>query len=329
MTPPKTLLAGDLGGTKTWLRLSCGGEMLREQRYDSAAFAGLTPMLAGFLGESAPQSACFGVAGPVRGNTAQITNLPWRIDAGEIAAHFAIPQVALINDFQAVAYGIEALGDDDLLTLQAGQPQPHGPRAVIGAGTGLGEGYLVWQGEHYQALASEGSHADFAPADEMQAELWRWLALRYGHVSWERVVSGPALAEIYAFLRERGELAESPQLAAALRLGDPSAAISAHALQHGDALAGAALDLFIAAYGAESGNLALKMLATGGVYVAGGIAPKIAERLKDGGFLRAFLAKGRFAGLLETIPVQVVLNPQVGLLGAERVAGRPYSQNRS
>jgi len=321
MTPAKTLLAGDLGGTKTWLRLSCAGEVLREQRYDSAAFAGLTPMIADFLGESAPASACFGVAGPVRGNTAQITNLPWRIDAGEIATRFAIPQVSLINDFQAVAYGIEALAAADLLTLQAGQPQPHGPRAVIGAGTGLGEGYLVWQDGHYQALASEGSHADFAPADEIQADLWRWLAQRYGHVSWERVVSGPGLAEIYAFLRERGAAAESPQLAAALRLGDPSAAISDHALQHGDVLAVAALDLFIAAYGAEAGNLALKMLATGGVYIAGGIAPKIAERIRAGGFLRAFLAKGRFAGLLETIPVQVVLNPQVGLLGAERVAG--------
>ncbi len=322
MAPPKTLLAGDLGGTKTWLRLSCGGEVLREQRYDSAAFDGLIPMIADFLGDSVPTAACFGVAGPVRGATAQITNLPWRIDAGEIATRFAIPHVSLINDFQAVAYGIEALAAADLLTLQAGQPQPQGPRAVIGAGTGLGEGYLVWQGEHYQALPSEGSHADFAPADEIQAELWRWLAPRYGHVSWERVVSGPGLADIYGFLRERGELPESPQLAAALQSGDPSAAISEYALQHGDALAGAALDLFVAAYGAEAGNLALKILATGGLYVAGGIAPKIAERMQTGGFLRAFLAKGRFAGLLATIPVQVVLNPQVGLLGAERMAGR-------
>lgn len=322
MSPAKTLLAGDLGGTKTWLRLSCGGRVLREQRYDSAAFSGLMPMIAVFLGNIVPACACFGVAGAVRGTRAQITNLPWRIDAGEIAAGFAIPQVSLINDFQAVAYGIEALDGADLLTLQAGEAQPRGPRAVIGAGTGLGEGYLVWQGEHYQALPSEGSHADFAPADAIQADLWRWLAQRHGHVSWERVVSGPGLADIYAFLRERGETAESPQLAAAMLNGDPSAAISEHALRHGDALAGAALELFVAAYGAEAGNLALKILATGGVYVAGGIAPKIAGRLQAGDFMRAFLAKGRFAGLLARVPVHVVLNPQVGLLGAERVAGR-------
>jgi glucokinase len=322
MLPPKTVLAGDLGGTKTWLRLSCDGVAMRERRYDSAAFSGLIQMIADFLGETVPVGACFGVAGPVRGDTAQITNLPWRIDAGEIAARFGIHRVSLINDFQAVAYGIEALPAGDLLTLQDGQAQVHGPRAVIGAGTGLGEGYLVWQGTHYQALPSEGSHADFAPADEIQAALWRWLAQRFGHVSWERVVSGPGLADIYEFLRQRGEFAEAPELAAAMRAGDPSAAISEYALKRGDALASAALDLFVAAYGAEAGNLALKILAAGGVYVAGGIAPKIVERLRAGGFLRAFLAKGRFADLLATIPVHVVLNPQVGLLGAEVIANR-------
>lgn len=322
MSMQKTVLAGDIGGTKTWLRLSCAGRVLREERFDSAAFAGLTPMVAGFLDDAAPESACFGVAGPVRGGSAQITNLPWRIDAAEIAARFAIPRVELINDFQAVAYGIEALAPGDLLTLQSGQVQQQGPRAVIGAGTGLGEGYLVWQDGAYRALPSEGSHADFAPADELQAELWRWLKKRYGHVSWERVVSGPGLEVIYRFLRERGEMEESSLLAEAMVAGDPAAAISDFALAHRDPLASAALDLFVAAYGAEAGNLALKILASGGVYVAGGIAPKIVERLEDGGFMRAFLNKGRFAGLLSGIPVQVVLNPQVGLLGAEVVANR-------
>lgn len=322
MPHPKTVLAGDIGGTKTWLRLSCGGVVLREQRYASAAFSGLETMLGDFLGDAKLSSACFGVAGPVQGRMAKITNLPWQIDADAIAAQFAIPMVALINDFQAVAYGIEALGEHDLLTLQAGQTQERAPRAVIGAGTGLGEGYLVWRDDAYQALPSEGSHADFAPADERQVELWRYLAQRFGHVSWERVVSGSGLVMIYEFLRQRGEFAESPELAAAMRDGDPAAAISEQALQRNDALALAALDLFAAAYGAETGNLALKILATGGVYVAGGIAPKIVERLKTGGFLRAFLAKGRFAGLLAAIPVHVVLNPQVGLLGAEVVANR-------
>jgi len=322
MNTQQTILAGDIGGTKTWLRLSCAGKVLREERFDSAAFAGLVPMVAGFLGDVMPESACFGVAGPVRDNSAQITNLPWRIEADEIAARFAIPRVSLINDFQAVAYGIEALAPGDLLTLQAGQVQEQGPRAVIGAGTGLGEGYLVWQEGAYRALPSEGSHADFAPSDELQVDLWRWLKKRYGHVSWERVVSGPGLEAIYRFLHERGEMEESSLLAETMVAGDPSAAISEFALVHRDPLASAALDLFVAAYGAEAGNLALKILASGGVYIAGGIAPKIIERLEEGGFMRAFLNKGRFAGLLATIPVQVVTNPQVGLLGAEVVANR-------
>lgn len=322
MNAQQTILAGDIGGTKTWLRLSCAGRVLREERLESAAFDGLVTMIAGFLGDAAPASACFGVAGPVRGGSAQITNLPWRIEAAEIAARFAIPRVELINDFQAVAYGIEALAPGDLLTLQTGQAQEHGPRAVIGAGTGLGEGYLVWQDGAYHALPSEGSHADFAPADELQADLWRWLKKRHGHVSWERVVSGPGLEAIYLFLRERGGMAESPLLVAAMAEGDASAAISRFALEHGDPLASAALDLFVAAYGAEAGNLALKILASGGVYVAGGIAPKIAEHLKAGSFMRAFRDKGRFAELLATVPVQVVMNPQVGLLGAEVVANR-------
>lgn len=325
MTSQPLLLAGDIGGTKTLLRLSRGGTILREQRFESAAFPGLHAMLAAFLDGTdggAPQSACFGVAGPVQGKRARVTNLPWSVDADDLAVRFGMARVTLINDFQAVAYGIEMLGEADLLTLQAGQPAPHAPRAVIGAGTGLGEGYLTWQGDHYHAWPSEGSHADFAPADELQAGLWRWLKQRHGHVSWERVVSGPGLVAIYDFLRERKEYPESAQLAAALREGDPAAAISAHALQHGDPLADAALGLFVAAYGAEAGNLALKVLSVGGVYLAGGIAPKIAGRLKEGGFLRAFRAKGRFAGLLESFPVHVVLNPEVGLLGAENMAGR-------
>jgi glucokinase len=322
MATQKIVLAGDIGGTKTWLRLSCAGKVLREERFDSAAFDGLATMIAGFLGDVAPEGACFGVAGPVRDNSSQITNLPWRIEAAEIATRFAVPRVELINDFQAVAYGIEALAPGDLLTLQAGQEQKNGPRVVIGAGTGLGEGYLVWRGGAYRALPSEGSHADFAPADELQVDLWRWLKKRHGHVSWERVVSGPGLEAIYRFLRERGAMEESSLLAETMMAGDPSAAISQFALAHRDPLASAALDLFVSAYGAEAGNLALKILASGGVYIAGGIAPKIAERLKEGGFMRAFLDKGRFAGLLSGIPVYVVLNPQVGLMGAEVVAER-------
>ncbi|HUX65007.1 glucokinase [Sulfuricella sp.] len=321
----KTLLAGDIGGTKTLLRLSEEGRVLTERRFESAAYAGLEPIIAEFLRDCPSHSiasACFGVAGPVDGGQANITNLPWRIDAAAIAAEFGITQVQLINDFQAVAYGIEALGADDLLTLQAGVPLERGVRAVIGAGTGLGEGFMVWQGDHYEALPSEGSHADFAPADMWQAELLRYLAARFGHVSYERLASGPGLANIFNFLCDSEEGRASQELLAAIREGDPSAAISRFALAGNDRLAAEALDLFIRIYGAEAGNLALKVLARGGVYVAGGIAPQIIEKLKDGRFLKAFADKGRYAELLATIPVHVVLNPNVGLMGAERVAGR-------
>lgn len=328
MTPPikKILLAGDIGGTKTLLQLAeTGGNVLAERRFDSPVYAGLNEIVAEFLRQSSAPAiagACFGVAGPVTGGRASITNLPWRIDAAAISAQIGIPQVRLINDFQAVAYGIEALESHDLETLQAGEPQEHGVRAVIGAGTGLGEGFMVWQGECYEALPSEGSHADFAPADALQTELLRHLAARHGHVSYERLVSGPGLVNIFDFLRARERGEATPELRAAMAAGDPAAAISRYALAGDDPLASRALDLFVRIYGAEAGNLALKVLARGGVYLAGGIAPQIIAKLKDGTLLHAFADKGRFAGLLRTIPVHVVLNPQVGLLGAARVAER-------
>lgn len=322
----KILLAGDIGGTKTLLRLfEAGGDALAERRFDSAAFASLNRIVAEFLSDFPPlalAAACFGVAGPVEGGRASITNLPWQIDEASIAAEFHIPQVRLINDFQAVAYGIEALESQDLATLQAGAPQQGGVRAVIGAGTGLGEGFMVWQGGYYAAFPSEGSHADFAPTDALQIELLRHLAARYGHVSYERLVSGPGLINIFEFLCDsRGQQATA-ELQSAMKAGDPAAAISDYAMSGKDGLAVSALDLFARIYGAESGNLALKVLARGGVYIAGGIAPQIMGKLEEGGFLREFADKGRFAGLLGDIPVHVVLNPKVGLMGAARVAER-------
>ncbi|MHB0985526.1 MAG: glucokinase [Sulfuricella sp.] len=322
----KIILAGDIGGTKTLLRLAeTGNEVLAERHFDSRAYASLNEIVAEFLRENAVHpvaAACFGVAGPVEGGSAKITNLPWRIEAAAISARFDIPQVVLINDFQAVAYGIEALESHDLAALQTGEPLHHGVRAVIGAGTGLGEGFMVWQEDHYEALPSEGSHADFAPSDALQIELLRYLSRKYGHVSCERLVSGPGLVDIFGFLHDREGLDVSSALRVAMETGDPSAAISRFALEDRDRLAMQALDLFVRIYGAEAGNLALKVLARGGVYVAGGIAPKIMEKLKDGSFLRAFSDKGRFAGLLGAIPVHVVLNPKVGLMGAARVAER-------
>jgi glucokinase len=322
----KILLAGDIGGTKTLLRLSeAGGGVLAERRFDSTSFTSLEQVVARFLSDFPALSlaaACFGVAGPVEGGRANITNLPWQIDEASIAAEFRIPQVRLINDFQAVAYGIEALESQDLATLQAGVPQEGGVRAVIGAGTGLGEGFTVWQGGYYAAFPSEGSHADFAPTDALQIELLRYLAARYGHVSYERLLSGPGLVNIFEFLRDsRGQQATT-ELQSAMKAGDPAAAISDCALGGKDDLAVSALDLFARIYGAEAGNLALKVLARGGVYIAGGIAAQIMGKLKDGEFLRAFADKGRFAGLLRDIPVHVVLNPKVGLMGAARVAER-------
>ncbi|MDD5241251.1 MAG: glucokinase [Sulfuricella sp.] len=321
----KILLAGDIGGTKTLLRLSEDGRVIAERRFESAAYSGLEPIIVDFLRDCPAQvvaSACFGVAGPVDGESANITNLPWRINAAAIRAQFGIPTVRLINDFQAVAYGIEALGRDDLLTLQAGMPLQHGVRAVIGAGTGLGEGFMIWRDGGYEAMPSEGSHADFAPVDARQAELRHYLAARFGHVSYERLVSGPGLENIFSFLCDIEGGTASVELQAAMREGDPAAAISRFALGEKDPLAAEALDLFVRIYGAEAGNLALKVLARGGVYVAGGVAPQIVEKLKDGSFLQAFSAKGRYAELLSSIPVYVVLNPDVGLLGAEWVAGR-------
>lgn len=322
----KIFLAGDIGGTKTLLRLfEAGGGVLAERRFDSASFTSLEQVVAGFLNDfTAPSLAatCFGVAGPVEGGRANITNLPWRIDAASIATEFHIPQVRLINDFQAVAYGIEALDNSDLATLQAGSPQKGGVRAVIGAGTGLGEGFMVWQESYYAAFPSEGSHADFAPVNALQIELLRYLAERYGHVSYERLLSGPGLVNIFEFLRDSRGHQSTVELQAAMKTGDPAAAISHCAMGGKDDLAEAALDLFAHIYGAEAGNLALKVLARGGVYIAGGIAPQIMGKLEDGEFLRAFADKGRFAGLLGDIPVHVVLNPKVGLLGAARVAER-------
>ncbi len=322
----KTLLAGDIGGTKTLLRLfEAGGGVLAERRFDSDSFVSLNQVVTGFLSDYPTLSiaaACFGVAGPIEGGRAKITNLPWRIDEASISAEFHIPQVRLVNDFQAVAYGIEALESQDLVTLQAGELQEFGVRAVIGAGTGLGEGFMVWREGYYEAFPSEGSHADFAPVDALQIELLRYLVARYGHVSYERLLSGPGLVNIFDFMRDSCGKQATAELQSAMKTGDPAAAISDCAMGGIDDLAVSALDLFARIYGAEAGNLALKVLARGGVYIAGGIAAQIMGKLKDGAFMHAFADKGRFAGLLGNVPVHVVLNPKVGLMGAARVAER-------
>jgi glucokinase len=331
------VLAGDIGGTKTLLQIADifpnNFRVVFEQSFDSRHYPEFLPLAKEFLKQAVAQTdlilagACFGVAGPVSGREARTTNLPWRIDADACARELKISNITLVNDFQAIGYGIEGLGEDDLVTLQAGKEVEGAPRVVIGAGTGLGEGILVWNGSRYDILPSEGGHADFAPTDELQIELWKFLRARHERVTYERVVSGPGLVNVYAFLRERKPRAETAELKALLAGGgDAAAHISAFALEKNDALANEALDLFCAVYGAQAGNLALTCLAHGGVYIGGGIAPKIINKLKGGGFMRAFRSKGRMAPLLEAMPVRVIMNPKVGLLGAallaERMAGK-------
>lgn len=330
------VLAGDIGGTKTLLRIAAvergAQRVVAEQRFESGAFDGLSAVLRALVSSvgrdalAGVNAACFGIAGPVQrrdaGQFAKVTNLPWEVDSAALAREFDIPKVRLINDFQAIGYGIEALGPQDLVTLQQGRPEPHGPCAVIGAGTGLGQGILVWQGDHYEALPTEGGHADFGPTDELQVELWRSLKREFGRVGYERLLSGPGLARIYMFLRDRAPARESPELAKAMQSGDPAAAVSEAALTQGGSLAGEALDLFVRIYGTQAGNLALTVLATGGVYIAGGIAPKIIAKLKDGAFLRALNDKGRMSPLVQATPVHVIVNPKVGLIGAALAAAR-------
>jgi len=327
------VLAGDIGGTKTLLQIAdCetgAYRGVREQRFDSGLHDDLSSILREFLKQERKQTieaVCLGVAGPVKGTAAdqsvKVTNLPWSIRSQELKREFGFPRVRLINDFQAVGYGIEALGAKDLVVLQPGEPVEHGPRAVIGAGTGLGQGILIWNRDHYEPVATEGGHANFAPVDELQIELTRYLLKTAGRTSWELVLSGHGLVQLYDFLKARGGTPESPAVAKAMQANDPAAAITQAALERNDPLANQALDLFVDIYGAQAGNLALTAGATGGVYIAGGIAPKIISRLTDGRFMQAFLNKGRMKPYAAAIPVRVVTRPEAGLTGAILAATR-------
>lgn len=323
------LLAGDVGGTKLDLGLfrerNGALERLHAETFASEDFTGLAPAVAAFLTHAgtpagALAAACFGVAGPVLDNATRTPNLAWEIDGDRVAATVGLPRVRLINDLLATAEGIPALAADELAVLQEGEADADGNAALIAAGTGLGMCLLPRLGGRLVALATEGGHQDFAPRDEREIGLLHGLARRYGRVSVERVVSGPGLAAIYHHLRDVAYAPEDPEVRDRIERTDPGAAISRAALDGGDPLAGAALDTFVAAYGAAAGNLALVALATAGVYVGGGIAPKILPRLRAGGFLAAFRDKGRFRPLVERMPVKVILNPQTALLGAARVA---------
>lgn len=325
------VLAGDVGGTNARLALVAvdpdapRARIVRDRVRPSDEHGGLAPVVRAFLdevGEDAPEGACLAVAGPVRDGRARLPNLGWELDARELAAAVGMPGLRLINDFDAVAWGLELLGPDDVAVLQPGSPDPDGVRAVIGAGTGLGEGFVVRSRGRWDVHSSEGGHVDFAPRTPLQCRLWAFLRERHDRVSWERVVSGPGLVAVYEFLREEGVAPEDPDVRRAMEEGDPAPVISRHALRDDDPLSARALDLFIDAYGARAGNLALTVQATGGVWIAGGIAPAILDRLRDGGFIRAFRAKGRMSELVESIPVRVITNTDVGLLGAALAGAR-------
>jgi glucokinase len=316
----RVLLAGDVGGTKTNLALFTAErgalEPLVSATVPNHGRAGLEAVVGEFLAgrEDRPAAACFGIAGPVTGERIHMPNLGWWVDARALEKALGVDRVVLLNDLEATAYGIATLAPDRFAVLNEGAaPAGGATAALIAAGTGLGEAVLYWDGARHRVCASEGGHADFGPRDAEQTAILDRLRGRFGHVSWERLVSGPGLHNVYDAL----DLDESPAVAASIASApDASARISELALAGGSARCVRALDCFVACYGAAAGNLALQALATGGVYVGGGIAPKIVSKLRDGAFLRAFCDKGRLAPLMERIPVKVILDPTTALRGA-------------
>jgi glucokinase len=319
------ILAADIGGTNARVALFDAAALERpvvEETYPSRADASLGAILRRFRARHAApvEFACAGVAGPVRNERVEATNLPWVVDAADIAHCVGASRAWLINDLEANAYGLASLAPSDFVTLQEGAPDARGNACVVSAGTGLGEAGLYWDGSAHRPFSSEGGHANFGPRNDLEIELLRWLAARFGHVSWERVLSGPGLVNIYHFLRDSGRGEEPAWLAGEMRAGDAAAVISRHALARTSELCVEALDLFVTLYGVEAGNTALEFLALGGVFLGGGVAPRNLEKLRDGSFLRGFLDKGRMRDVVELMPVRVILNQMTALLGAARCA---------
>ena len=325
------ILAGDIGGTKTILALfEANDDELKEvhsETYASQSYASFEAILETFLAASPEptlRAACFGIAGPVLDGKATATNLPWTIESDALIHMLKTPRVILLNDLEAAAYGMLFLPPESFALLNPGAGIPRrGNIAVIAPGTGLGEAILYWDGTRFHTMATEGGHTSFAPSTELEVELLRDFRRQFGrHVSYERVLSGPGLASIYAFLRRHEGVAEPDWLKAELLHQDPSPIIAHHGMAGSEPVCIAALDLFVSIFGAEAGNLALKCMAVGGVYLGGGIAPKILSALQTGRFMERFTDKGRFASLLSTIEVKVTLNPRAPLLGAAHFAVR-------
>lgn len=325
------ILAGDIGGTKTNVALFDTkdgriGQPIALQSFPSARHTSLNAIVEEYLSHNKAdiERACFGIAGPVVGNRVEATNLPWIVDGGALSKTIGGAPVRLINDLEANAFGIETLKDEQLFTLNEGDPNASGHRALIAAGTGLGMAGLYFDGTRYRPLASEGGHADFAPRNETEIELFKFMERRLGgegaHVSYERVLSGMGLHNVYLFMRETGKAEEPAWLAEEMAAGDKSAAISKAALAGRAEIAVRALHLMVEIYGAAAGNLALTFKSTGGLYIGGGVAPKILDKLKDGSFMRTFKDKGRMSGLVSKIPVRVILEDKTALYGAAQCA---------
>ena len=315
------ILAGDVGGTKVHLALYdfIDGKLkqIRDKQYPAREYSGLEEIVKEFLAADKVTAACFGVPGPVRDGRLRLTNLPWTLDSRELAAGLVIEHVFLINDLEANGYGVAELSASQIFTLNKGDARQMGNRALISAGTGLGEGYLVWNGHHHIPNPSEGGHADYAPRNEDEIDLLRYLKQKYnGRISFERVVSGPGMINVYEFLREVRGMDEPAWLRERLAAEDPNAVITELALAARSEICEKTMDIFVSAYGAEAGNLALKILPVGGLYVGGGIAPRILEKLKDGAFMKAFADKGRMSQLLINMPVRIILESRAALMGA-------------
>lgn len=355
------LLAGDIGGTKTILRLARADdddiqkyasheltlETLYEERYPSQDYPEFVPMVREFLaaaGEKVatvkPDSACFAIAGPIVDNTSQLTNLSWFLRSEFLSGALDIKSVQLINDFEAIGYGVLGLKPEDIYELQKGEPLNTAPMAVLGAGTGLGQGFLLPCNGEYQVFPSEGGHVDFAPQSELEFQLRKYLLDKHGisRVSEERVVSGMGIISIYQFLRDRQYASESHEIGQAMdmwerqagqrrKLEDPAAIISRAATEKTDLLSQKTMEIFIRAYGSEAGNISLKFLPRGGLYIAGGVTAKNLALITTGEFMYAFSSKGRVSHLLDKVPVRVVLNQSVGLIGAALKASRNYKEH--
>lgn len=323
------VLAGDVGGTNARLALvdvsPTRASILDRRDFHSPNYPGLAEIVNEFLAtaSSKPANACFGVPCPVVDGVCKLTNLDWTLELSSFRKDTGLKDALLINDFAAVGHAIPLLGPHDLIPIRAGKPEPKAAIAILGAGTGLGQGALVWDGVRYRVVASEGGHADFAPRTEEEMSLLRFLLTQFKRVSWERLLSGPGLVNIYRFLVDSGYAPESAVVKAEMESGDPAAVITTRAMAGTDPVCDHALDLFASIYGAQAGNLALIYRALGGVYLAGGITPRIAPRLTRGGFMAAFGNKGRLSTMLEPVPVNILVHSAPGILGAARLAADP------